>query len=154
MATFAHATQNRSCTAENKVPSDRLEVPTISAFRLAGRARRILDALSEAEEEARALAGDAQSRLRLTTECYTCYHWLPRALAELRRRLPRLQLELVPEATTRPREALKAREVDLAIVHEIVEHSQIEYVPLFSDEMVALVPPEHPFASRSYVTAE
>lgn len=121
---------------------------------MAGRARAILDALIEAESEVRALSTDEQSRLRLTTECYTCYHWLPRALAELQRRLPRLQLELVPEATSRPREALRAREVDLAIVHELVEHSEIDYAPLFSDELVALVPANHPFAARAYLGPE
>ena len=121
---------------------------------LARRAREILDALAEAEEEVRVMAGDERSRLRVTTECYTCYHWLPRALAELRRRLPRLQLELVPDATRRPREALRARDVDLAIVSELVEHNEIAHVPLFSDEMVALVPAGHRFGTRAFVSAE
>jgi LysR family transcriptional regulator for metE and metH len=127
---------------------------TATGDRLAARAREILGTLADAEEEARALSGDETSRLRITTECYTCYHWLPKALAELRRRLPRLQLELVTDATRRPREALRAREVDVALVCQLVEHPEIEYVPLFNDEMVALVAPEHPLASRAFVTAE
>lgn len=127
---------------------------TATGDRLARRARTILTSLLDAEDEARTLAGDEKSRLRLTTECYTCYHWLPRALAELRRRLPRLQLELVPDATRRPREALRAREVDVAIVNERVDDDDIDHVPLFSDEMVTLVPADHPFASRPYVTPE
>lgn len=127
---------------------------TATGARLAARARAILEALAEAEGEARALDGEQASRLRITTECYTCYHWLPRALAELRRRRPRLQLELVPEATMRPREAVRAKEVDVAIVHERVERAEIEYLPLFSDEMVALVTPDHPFASRAYLSPE
>jgi LysR family transcriptional regulator for metE and metH len=127
---------------------------TATGDRLAARAREILGALADAEQEARALSGDETSRLRITTECYTCYHWLPKALAQLRRRLPRLQLELVPEATRRPREALRAREVDVALVCRLVEHPEIEYVPLFNDEMVALVAPDHPLASRPFVTAE
>ena len=60
------------------------------------------------------MAGEGSS-LRITTECYTCYHWLPRALRELRRRLPRLQLEIVPEATYHALDALRDREVDVAI---------------------------------------
>jgi len=120
---------------------------------LARRARTILAALDSAEDEARNTAGQ-DGRLRLTTECYTCYHWLPRALAELRRRLPRLQLELVPEATRRPYAALLARQVDLAIVHSAEQHPEIERVPLFADELVALVPPDHPLADRPYLVAE
>jgi DNA-binding transcriptional LysR family regulator len=68
--------------------------------------------------------------------------------------LPRLQLELVPEATSRTREALRAREVYFAIVHELVEHSEIDYAPLFNDELVALVPAAHLFATRSYLGPE
>jgi len=124
---------------------------TAAGERLARRARVILDALVEAQREAaEAATGDAGT-LRLTTECYTCYHWLPGALAELRRLLPRLHIELVPEATRRPCAALLAREVDLAIVHGPDEHPEIERVPLFSDELVALVPPAHPLATRSHL---
>jgi len=127
---------------------------TAAGERLARRARPILDALVEAQREAiEGVAGEA-ARLRVTTECYTCYHWLPGALAELRRRLPGLQLELVPEATRRPYAALQAREVDLAIVHCSHEDPGIERAPLFSDELVALVPPDHPLADRSYLVAE
>jgi LysR family transcriptional regulator for metE and metH len=56
---------------------------TATGARFACRARAILAALIEAEREVRALSTDEQSWLRLTTECYTCYHWLPRALAEV-----------------------------------------------------------------------
>jgi len=136
------------------VSSGRGVKTTTTGDRLARRARGILDAFVEAEEEARVLSGDETSRLRVTTECYTCYHWLPRALAELRRRRPLLQLELVPDATRRPREALRAREVDVAIVNERVEHSEVEHLPLFSDEMVALVSADHAWTTRPFVTPE
>jgi LysR family transcriptional regulator for metE and metH len=127
---------------------------TAEGERLARRARAILMALDSAGDEARDTAGRAGGRLRLTTECYTCYHWLPRALAQLRRRLPRLELELVPEATRRPYAALLAREVDLAIVHGPEEHPDIVRIPLFADELVAVVPPDHALADRAFLDAE
>jgi LysR family transcriptional regulator, regulator for metE and metH len=127
---------------------------TAAGERLARRARAILAALDTAEDEARDTEARNGGRLRLTTECYTCYHWLPRALAELRRRLPRLQLELVPEATRRPFAALLAREVDLAIVSSPDEHPEIVRTPLFGDELVALVHPDHRLARRPYAVAE
>jgi LysR family transcriptional regulator, regulator for metE and metH len=127
---------------------------TAAGERLARRARTILSALDSAAAEARDGEGKNGGRLRLTTECYTCYHWLPRALAELRRRLPRLQLDLVPDATRRPYAALLQREVDLAIVSTPDEHPEIERVPLFGDELVALVPPDHRLAGRPYLVAE
>lgn len=127
---------------------------TAAGERLARHARTILDQMIAAEDDVRSLAEGEGSRLRLTTECYTCYHWLPRAIAQLRHRLPRLQLQLVPEATYRSLEALRAREVDLAIVSRKLDHPEIEHKPLFHDEMVALVPPGHPYAGRPFITAE
>lgn len=127
---------------------------TATGERLARRARSILDDLGQAQEEAQEITARDAGRLRITTECYTCYHWLPGALGELRRRLPRLRLELVPAATRRPYDALLAREVDLAIVHCSADHPEIERAPLFSDELVALLPPEHPLADRPYLVAD
>src|SRR5580765_2340331 len=39
-------------------------------------ARRILKDLKEVESQVLGLNGDSHSVIRLSTECYTCYHWL------------------------------------------------------------------------------
>ncbi len=136
------------------VPSGRGIKVTAAGERLAHHARTILAQLITAEDEVRSLAGGEGRRLKITTECYTCYHWLPGVLRKLRQRLPGLQLELAADATYRSRDALLAREVDVAIVSKKVDHRDIENKPLFHDEMVALVPPDHPYAGRDFLTAE
>src|SRR2546425_1231656 len=52
-------------------------VPTPAGERLLAAARRALPQLSDVEEELRRLAGGRAAILRVSTECYTCYHWLP-----------------------------------------------------------------------------
>src|SRR5262245_32924337 len=40
-------------------------------------ARRVLADIDDAEYEVKRLGGNHRGLLRITTECYTCYHWLP-----------------------------------------------------------------------------
>jgi LysR family transcriptional regulator for metE and metH len=127
--------------------------PTAAGERLADAAGDLLAELGRLESEVRGRGAAASGPLRITTQCYTCYHWLPAALAELQRRLPDVRLELVPEATRRPFEALLEDEVDVAIVSTAYEHRRIELVPLFRDELVAAMSPHHRFATRRYLEA-
>src|SRR5262245_59196293 len=55
-------------------------VPTVAGLRLIEAARQTLPTLLATEESLRRLASGRESVLRLSTECYTCYHWLPGAL--------------------------------------------------------------------------
>src|SRR5262252_6692462 len=52
-------------------------VLTPAGERLLGSAREVLGALRQAELEIRQLGQENAGLLRITTECYTCYHWLP-----------------------------------------------------------------------------
>jgi LysR family transcriptional regulator for metE and metH len=134
------------------VRQPRRMAPTAAAERLAETARRVLGELSAAEAEARALQGDAPVRVRLATGCYTCYHWLPRRLIELRRRFPTIDVQVAADYTRRPIEGLLDRAVDLAIVGDRVSHAALWKEPLFTDELVLLVPAGHRLAGRSYVS--
>src|SRR5437879_5473967 len=60
-------------------------VPTPAGERLLAAARRALPQLSDVEEEMRRLAGGRSAILRVSTECYTCYHWLPGVLQRFAR---------------------------------------------------------------------
>jgi LysR family transcriptional regulator for metE and metH len=94
------------------------------------------------------------ARLRISTECYTCYHWLPALIRQYRRRFPQVQLRINAEATRRPLASLLDGELDLAIMSSRVADPRVVVVPLFEDEIVVVVSPNHPFARRPYVRAE
>jgi len=129
-------------------------VPTVAGLRLLDAARQTLPALVAAEEELRRLASGRDAVLRLSTECYTCYHWLPRVLERFRERHPRVEVQIVPEATRRPIAALLEGRIDLGIVAGTERDERLEYHPLFQDELVAVVAPGDRLASRSHVRAE
>jgi LysR family transcriptional regulator for metE and metH len=128
-------------------------VPTAAGARLLRAAAVVLDELEQAEQElVRERSGGAV--LRLATQCYNCYHWLPGVLKLYKRDFPALEVQIVPEAARRPVAALLAGEIDLAIVTSASRQPELVTEALFTDEMVAIMPPGHRLANRHHLEAE
>jgi LysR family transcriptional regulator, regulator for metE and metH len=128
--------------------------PTPGAQRLLRAAETVLEELARAEEELRGFDPGSSGTIRLSTECYTAYHWLPRALDGFARRFPRVDVQIVVEATRRPLDALADGRLDLAIVKKDGAAGEFVRVPLFEDEMVAVVAPRHRLARARAVRAK
>src|SRR6266576_2403800 len=128
-------------------------VPTPAGERLLVAARRALPQLSDVEEELRRLAGGRAAILRVSTECYTCYHWLPGVLPRFARRFPQVDVQIVAEVTHHPVPALFDGRIDLAIVSNDDHDDRLAYIPLFTDELVALLRPDHPLSAKPFLTA-
>lgn len=89
------------------------------------------------------------TRVRLVCECYTAYHWLPTAIAELAAHSPGLEFALAVEHTRAPVEALIAGTIDVALLTTgEVPPGEIATQPLFSDEIVFVVAPTHALARK------
>lgn len=127
---------------------------TQAGERLLSSAPAVLDELKRAEEDIRQIALHREGILRLSTECYTCYHWLPPVLEPFAREFPRVEVRIVAEATRRPVEALLDGRLDLAITSTVARNQKLMFKPLFKDEMVVIMSPDHPLASRPYVSAK
>ena len=125
---------------------------TAAGTRLLQSANAVLAELERAEKEIRDCNGSGTPKgvLRLSTECYTVYHWLPPRLRLFQMQFPEVDFQLVIEATDRPFEALLDGKLDLAIVCDPIRNSKIRYTPLFEDEVVIIVPPGHRMADRKY----
>ena len=126
---------------------------TTAGERLLRSARTVLEELDRAEREIQHSNGNvaAQCTLRLSTECYTVYHWLPPRVKLFQRRFPAVEFQLAIDATDNPFEALLEGKLDLAIVCTPIRNRRIRYTPLFEDEVVLIVPPGHRLAGKSYV---
>ena len=127
---------------------------TPAGERLLSSAGGVLETLRRTEEEIRQLSADGAGLLRLATECYTCYHWLPSLLREFSVRHPRVELRILAEATHEPLPALLEGRIDLAIMSTPLDDRRLRHVPLFKDELVAVLPPGHRLASRGFLKAE
>ncbi len=114
-------------------------------------ARRILDDLSRTEEDLRLYASNRRGVIRLTTECYTVYHWLPTVMKQFGERYPGIEIRIEVDATDRPFDALRRGEIDVAFVTSDQEEPGIEMLPLFDDEMLLIVGADHRLATRDHV---
>lgn len=117
-------------------------------------ANKIIKELDSTESEIKKMMNGENGVIRISTECYTSYHWLPAVLKKFRGEFPNVEIEIVFEATHRPIEKLIEGELDLAITSNPEQIEQVEFVQLFSDEMLAVVCNHHPWAKRDYVEAE
>ena len=137
------------------IRASRHMVLTAVGERILGTARRVLH---EVETLERDLAAESASGgagvVRLATECYTCYHWLPGVLTAFRQEWPRVDVRIVAEATADPVRALLDGALDLAIVAGEVDERRLGCRELFEDEQVVVVAPSHPLATREFVAPE
>src|SRR5215467_9157803 len=116
---------------------------TAAGERLLQTARTVLSELERAETEIQQNGTAAKGLIRMSTQCHTVYHWLPPRLSFFQRQFPEVEVQLVIEATNNPFEALLEGKLDLAIVNEPIRNRKIRYTPLFEDEVLIAVPPEH-----------
>ncbi len=114
----------------------------------------VLALVARTEERLKTTGGGRGGVLRVSTQCYTCYHWLPALLPEFRRRHPRVDVHVDAAATTRPIQALVDGRIDLAIVFDRIRDPRLADIPLFTDDLVVISSPAHRFRSRSFVDIE
>jgi len=111
-------------------------------------ARRVLGDLDAAASEVRELTELRRGRLALGATPSLSTSLLPRALARFHETYPGVEL-VASEAGSRDLvSALEQGALDLALVILPLRHEVLETTPLFREELVVAVPPEHPLASR------
>lgn len=126
---------------------------TQAGERLLNSARGMLQELEQIEEDIQQIAANRLGIMRISTECYTCYHWLPAVLRDFHQAFPRVEVRIVADATRRPIEALLSGRLDIALTTTQVRNRNLLFKPLFRDELVVILPRDHPLASRPYLVA-
>jgi LysR family transcriptional regulator, regulator for metE and metH len=127
---------------------------TPAGERLLRSADEVLEVIERTEDSIRQLSGADRGLLRISTECYTCYHWLPALLKRYRRAHPNVDVRIDAEATSDPLTHLLGGRLDVAVVSDPVRDRRLVARSIFSDEMVIIVDPRHPLAGKPFVTAQ
>lgn len=125
-------------------------VITHAGIRLSESAPEVLARLASLEREVRGVKSE-RVKLRVGTECYTAYHWVPRALLALRAEHPHIDLDLVPDVLASCQAAFDERRVDVALSVSAPRSGSFERIRLFDDELVLAVPRGHSLAKKRFV---
>lgn len=114
---------------------------------------RVCPQFRSTEEELGALIHNTKRIIRLGTECFTSYRWLPALVRAMAGTVKDVELRIVIEATQRAKAALESGEADVVILQSSGENPRVKYWPLFTDELVLVVSSRHKLAKRRTVQA-
>jgi len=112
----------------------------------------ILARLSDAEAELEAIAGLRGGRVRLVSFASAGATLVPRAIALYRERYPAVELSLEPAEPEEAAAKLRAGDADIALTIDAefcsVAEDGIDLLHLLDDPMYAVLPRDHPLASK------
>src|SRR6185295_11461415 len=90
---------------------------TAAGQRILVAAKEILEHLDRVEEDVKRIASNREGVLRISTECYTCYHWLPPVLKTFNLQHPGIDIKIIVEATADPISALLDGVIDIGLTN-------------------------------------
>ncbi|WP_258102806.1 LysR family transcriptional regulator [Marinoscillum sp. MHG1-6] len=117
-------------------------------------AERVLSDLENTELAIKKYASGQTGSIRLATQCYTCYHWLPGLLKDFKKEFPNVEIEILHSNESGIEHQILDGSIDVAVIYESSHQPKLKYEELFQDEMFALVASDHPWATREYVEAK
>ena len=112
---------------------------------------KIINEIEGAKDKIELLEDNDTGEIRISTECYTSYHWLSEFIKDFKQSFPKIEVMINPDATYLSEKYLLEDKIDIAIV-EKNNNSMFNYETLFTDEFVALVASNHPWTLLKYVT--
>lgn len=119
-----------------------------------GHVRRTLAGIEAASQEMGEMRGLARGEVRVGIPPMMSAYYFPDLLCEFARRYPALRLSVSGEGASSIRKMILAGEIDMGVVAGPAhgEHAEeLETRPLVREEVVAVVPPGHPFARKRSV---
>ncbi len=128
-------------------------VITESGRRVLKTAEQVLGELSLMSNDLTKIRQGQKVNLRLATECYTSFHWLPKVIPEFKRQYPEVEIALRPQATNELLSLLEAGDLDIAIRMAPVKDRYQNHI-LFSDELVVVMAPDHALAGSEVILPE
>jgi DNA-binding transcriptional LysR family regulator len=105
----------------------------------------IIDAAERRIDDLKGLRG---GRLRLGSSFPVGVYLLPKVLAEFRRRYPAVEVTLDISLSERIEAKLLANELDLGLMSYDARDPRLLTRAFMTDELIAIVPPDHPWATR------
>ena len=127
---------------------------TIAGKTFAEYARQLLDLKREGFDAVRELDRIPKGEVVIAANEATCVNVLPRVFATYRERFEEVQVQVMRSYSSKTIQSVMDNSVDFGITQLPVQEKRLEVIPIHSDEIRLLVPPAHPFAKKTSVSAE
>ncbi len=114
-------------------------------------AARVLDALADAERQARRVADGVRGRLRLAFVSTTLYNLLPRLVRAFRGEHPEVHIELLERTADAQLEAFARGSIDIGLMLCASPTDGIELIPMLEEPLVVCMPDTSPAASTETI---
>jgi LysR family transcriptional regulator for metE and metH len=120
-------------------------------YRFLRSSEKILAELKSLEEDINNYKNGQTSKLSISMQCYTAYHWLPGIIKYYKSRWPDINIQILSEATSRPLEYLMNGDLDIGIIRTQMVNTKIRYEPIFNDRLTAIISKDHPLAKKDII---
>ncbi|WP_288775713.1 LysR family transcriptional regulator [uncultured Psychrobacter sp.] len=111
----------------------------------------ILPQVIRTKNNLKRLAHGQAGRLRLASECHSCFDWLMPILNQFRREWSDVELDFATGFEPEPHHLLSEGDIDLLITTSDLDLEGICYQPLFTYESRLVLSPTHPLASKESI---
>ncbi|MDG2213644.1 MAG: LysR family transcriptional regulator substrate-binding protein [Verrucomicrobiota bacterium] len=111
-----------------------------------GRAEKIFSEMVLARSEMNKLEEWGHGRLRIGATAAACQYILPPVLREFQKQFPKCHLTINPGNSPDIIESLRYNKIDMAVTWAAAPDSNVEFIPLFDDELVFMVSQDHSWA--------
>lgn len=109
-----------------------------------------MEELHMAEREIELRKNHAEHVVRVGATIYGGFHWLPPLIKKLRAADTGIELEIVSDVSPNLLDMLQQNKIDLAIVTAPVRNRKLKAVLLYREELLAVLPTNHPKAKAPY----
>lgn len=118
---------------------------------LADYAEQMLDLRRRVQDEVAELERNPRGELVIAANEATCIYVLPKVFSEYRQLFPAVQLQVNRSYGSRVVEAVMDNSADFGLTQLPVEEKRMQVVNVHQDEIRAIVPANHPLASKASV---
>ena len=115
-------------------------------------AERIFSLAQEAENVIEEIKGMKAGGIRISVSNTLAAYYLPDIIDLFRKKYPRIEIQMDVGYTENVVENILAFRSDLGMIGRSVTHPNIVVIPLWEEELVLIVPPDHPFARSRTVS--
>ncbi|MEW6408594.1 MAG: selenium metabolism-associated LysR family transcriptional regulator [Nitrospirota bacterium] len=115
-------------------------------------AKEILSRYNSVEKEISELTGLVKGHLTIGASSTIGNYLLPCVIVAFRKKYPEIKLSLLVGNTRAIIERLNAGAIDIALVEGYVQKQKLVVEKLISDELVLIIPPEHPWEKRDSIS--